>query len=290
MDLLLEGETKMALAIALLVGAIAAMGLCVFFVEPLWALAGLERITPNLVYRVPTDEPLVGLSFDDGPHTKFTPQVLEILERHGAKATFFLIGERALREPDLVARIRAAGHELGNHYFENGPTLFHSDVTFLKKLEETEKVIGFEASRNRSGENLAEKENASTKERSGHPPATAGRQKCDLTQEPGKQKASAPALFRPPGGVAWPWQLRLAKARGYACVLGCAYPHDPMRPPIAYMRWLIKKNLRPGTIVILHDGIADARKSIEVLPQILADGRKRGLKFVSIGELMKQDG
>jgi len=95
-------------------------------------------------------------------------------------------------------------------------------------------------------------------------------------------------LFRPPGGVAWPKQLRLARAHGYKCVLGCAYPHDPTHPPVRYITWLIEKNLVPGTIVILHDGIADPRHSIQALPHILTVGRKRGLRFVSIGALMRE--
>src|SRR5262245_47057076 len=78
--------------------------------EPVSAFAILEALTPNLLWRVKTTLPLVALSFDDGPHPMYTPQVLEILERHGAKATFFLIGERAERHPELVRRIRAAGH------------------------------------------------------------------------------------------------------------------------------------------------------------------------------------
>jgi len=53
------------------------------------------------------------------------------------------------------------------------------------------------------------------------------------------------------------------------------------------MRWLTGKNLAPGTIVILHDGIKDASRSIEVLPQILEEGKKRGLKFVPIGKLIE---
>jgi peptidoglycan/xylan/chitin deacetylase (PgdA/CDA1 family) len=84
----------------------------------------------------------------------------------------------------------------------------------------------------------------------------------------------------------WPRQIRLARERGYTCVLGCAYPHDPMRPPVWYIRWLIEKNLVAGTIVILHDGIANPKRSIAALPQILAAGRERGLRFVSVGELM----
>ena len=102
----------------------------------------LERLTPNIVYRVRTELPLVALSFDDGPHPEFTPQVLEILKQHEAKATFFLIGERALRYPEVVARIRAEGHEIGNHYLRNGATLGHSDEEFVGNLEKTEKAIG----------------------------------------------------------------------------------------------------------------------------------------------------
>ena len=222
--------------------ALVSAGLMVFWAEPLGIVGVLERLTPNIVYRVRTKGPLVALSFDDGPHAVFTPQVLEILRRYDAKATFFLIGERALRHPELVARIKAEGHEVGNHYSRNGATLGHSDAEFLRNLEGAEKAIG----------------------------------------------VGEPKLFRAPGGVAWGRQLRLAKARRYTCVLGTAYPHDPIHPPLWYMRWLIRKNLAPGTIVILHDGISDATRSVKALPGVLEDGREKGLKFVSIGELMQR--
>lgn len=222
-------------------GAIGLLGFFAFWTEPLWALPALERLTPNIVYRVRTRQPMVALSFDDGPHPAFTPRVLDILQQHGAKATFFLIGDRALRHPEVVAAIRAGGHEIGNHYSCNVPTLGHSDATFVRNLEQTETVLSLDAK---------------------------------------------PALFRPPGGIAWPGQIRLAKARGYTCVLGCAYPHDPMHPPVWYIRWLVAKNLVPGAIVILHDGISDPSRSLEALPQILEAGRHKNLRFVSISDLM----
>ena len=71
-------------------------------------------------------------------------------------------------------------------------------------------------------------------------------------------------------------------------MLGCAYPHDPMHPPVWYMKWLVGKNLVPGAIVILHDGISDPSRSIEALPQILTLGRKKGLRFTSIGALVRE--
>jgi peptidoglycan/xylan/chitin deacetylase (PgdA/CDA1 family) len=57
----------------------------------------------------------LALTFDDGPNPAATPRLLEILARHNARATFFLIGEYILREPALTRELLAAGHTLGNH-------------------------------------------------------------------------------------------------------------------------------------------------------------------------------
>ena len=227
----------------LCLGALLAFVLYVFFVEPLWVVPLLERLTPQVTYRVPTDLPLVALSFDDGPHPVYTPQVLEILQRHGARATFFLIGDRALRHPEIVAQIKTSGNEVGNHYFYTrmGTMMSHSDEEFLRNLGRVEKAIGL---------------------------------------------GDGPKVFRAPGGIARPRQLALARGRGYTCALGCAYPHDPARPPLWYIRWLVTKNLKPGTIIILHDGIKNPTRAIEALPHILREGETRGLRFVSIGELI----
>jgi peptidoglycan-N-acetylglucosamine deacetylase len=57
----------------------------------------------------------VWLTIDDGPHPDTTPKALELLERHNARATFFLIGEQIARYPDLAQAIVEAGHTIGNH-------------------------------------------------------------------------------------------------------------------------------------------------------------------------------
>jgi len=57
----------------------------------------------------------VAITLDDGPDAEVTPRVLEILARHGARATFFCIGERAARQPQLVREIVAGGHAVENH-------------------------------------------------------------------------------------------------------------------------------------------------------------------------------
>jgi peptidoglycan/xylan/chitin deacetylase (PgdA/CDA1 family) len=64
-------------------------------------------------------ERLAALTFDDGPDPQWTPRLLEILERHGARGTFFLIGKAAARHPELVARLVAGGHALGNHTWDH---------------------------------------------------------------------------------------------------------------------------------------------------------------------------
>ena len=67
--------------------------------------------------RLPPPQALghVALTFDDGPDPEVTPRILALLDRYGARATFFCIGERAARHPELVREIAARGHAIGNH-------------------------------------------------------------------------------------------------------------------------------------------------------------------------------
>jgi peptidoglycan/xylan/chitin deacetylase (PgdA/CDA1 family) len=214
----------------------------VLAVQPAGIYSLLARATPRIVWRVPTWAPLAALSFDDGPDPVYTPRVLDILARHGARATFFLIGENARRHPQLVARIRAEGHEVGNHTDGRGATGLMSMRRFSESLLRAEAALA-----------LSDAE---------------------------------PKLFRPGSGWIRPEQLDLAVRRGYTCVLGSAYAYDPQRPPAAYIRWAITRNLRPGTIVILHDAGGDRSNTVAALPEILEAGRAKGLRFVTVSELM----
>jgi peptidoglycan/xylan/chitin deacetylase (PgdA/CDA1 family) len=82
-------------------------------------------VQPEAVERVETSAPIVALSFDDGPDPRYTPKVLDLLEQHRARATFFLVGVNAVARPDLVARQRRAGHTIGNHTYD------HADLELL---------------------------------------------------------------------------------------------------------------------------------------------------------------
>lgn len=73
--------------------------------------SGLQRI----IWRVDTNAPVLALTFDDGPDPEFTPGILELLDRHGVKATFFAMGYNATEHASLLREVVAAGHEIGSH-------------------------------------------------------------------------------------------------------------------------------------------------------------------------------
>jgi peptidoglycan-N-acetylglucosamine deacetylase len=72
-------------------------------------------LTVTCAWRGPRTARRLALTFDDGPDAAWTPRVLDALGAAGARGTFFLVGERAEREPALVRRIATEGHEIGNH-------------------------------------------------------------------------------------------------------------------------------------------------------------------------------
>ena len=67
------------------------------------------------ITRVSTQQPVIALTFDDGPHPEYTPRVLDLLSEYNAKATFFVVGQAVEQNPSLIQRIKAEGHALANH-------------------------------------------------------------------------------------------------------------------------------------------------------------------------------
>ncbi|WP_338754271.1 polysaccharide deacetylase family protein [Bacillus sp. FJAT-52991] len=73
----------------------------------------------QVIWEVNTKEKLVSLTFDDGPSSTFTPQILDLLAKHNAKATFFITGINANKYPQMLKRMVKEGHELGNHTYNH---------------------------------------------------------------------------------------------------------------------------------------------------------------------------
>jgi peptidoglycan-N-acetylglucosamine deacetylase len=90
-----------------------------FFLPDLFILYQIFVPSAGVLCRVctrfETGRPEIWLTIDDGPDEDDTPRILDLLDRHGARATFFLIGERAERFPQLVSEILRRGHQVGHH-------------------------------------------------------------------------------------------------------------------------------------------------------------------------------
>ncbi|WP_055108027.1 polysaccharide deacetylase family protein [Paenibacillus ihumii] len=83
----------------------------------------------------------IALTFDDVPDPRFTPQVLDILKIHGIKATFFVVGHRVEKHPDLLKRIYREGHQIGNHSYSH-PLFKNKSVNeFQREILQTERII-----------------------------------------------------------------------------------------------------------------------------------------------------
>lgn len=102
----------------------------------------LQREYPETVFlHGSRDRDEVALTFDDGPDIRFTPLVLDVLDRHDVKATFFLMGNRAKEHDEIVERIYDSGHAIGNHTYWH-PNLPEEKLDRLDwEVRETANVI-----------------------------------------------------------------------------------------------------------------------------------------------------
>jgi peptidoglycan/xylan/chitin deacetylase (PgdA/CDA1 family) len=87
------------------------------------------------------DQPYIAMTFDDGPSAENTPRLLEMLKQRNIKATFFLIGQNVVSNPDLVRRILAEGHEIGNHSWTHPQLSKLSDDRVTAEITQTQDAI-----------------------------------------------------------------------------------------------------------------------------------------------------
>lgn len=208
----------------------------------------------QVYWRGRRDRPAVALTFDDGP-TPFTERVLDLLGEAGAPATFFAIGDRVERFPEIARRIVAEGHEIANHTY----SLAIQPLPWRFYL-----------------------------------PTVAG----EVTRA---QHAIAavtgvrPRYFRTPAGQLGRNLWREVRRHQLAVVHGALPVALPCWSAAAQQR-LLERQLAPGSILILHDGLdsdPDSRApeaTVALLPALLAAIRERGLRVAPLGELLGHDG
>jgi peptidoglycan/xylan/chitin deacetylase (PgdA/CDA1 family) len=191
----------------------------------------------------------VALTFDDGPDPQFTPQVLDVLAEHGARATFFVVGQRARSHPELVRRIVSDGHAVGSHTWSHPLPWTIGGLATLREY--------------RAGRRAVE----------------------DVV-------ARSVRLFRPPKGYL---TGRIALAALAARVDVWLWTLDPedWQPAVTADQLLDRLDaLRPGDVVLLHDGLEDPlapeaedrSATVAALPGIIAKARGRGLEFVALDD------
>ena len=129
------GEGTWSVLNALMVlAAVLALAACSRHAEPRWLVRALPGSYPEIVYFVPTALCAIGLTIDDGPDPDTTPAILDALARHGATATFFLLGDSVAGNESLVRRMLSDGHELGHHMTEDEVTVRLSDAELERKF------------------------------------------------------------------------------------------------------------------------------------------------------------
>jgi peptidoglycan/xylan/chitin deacetylase (PgdA/CDA1 family) len=184
----------------------------------------------------------VALTFDDGPWPKATARILEILRRHRVPASFFVVGYLAERYPMLVRREVRAGMTVGNHSWSHPVEPAFRDLQDSRIREEM------------------------------------------IRPRPIIDGAGAqPGLFRPPGG-SWDDGVRtIASELGMRLVLWDIDTLDwkSSTTPRQITKTVLSQ-VRPGSIVLMHDGGGDAAHTIAALPDIIKGIRKRGLELVAL--------
>lgn len=195
----------------------------------------------------------IALTYDDGPNPVWTPPLLDLLDRHEAKATFFLIGKWADREPGLIREIVARGHAIGNHTFSHPTMPAHGAKRIREELEACRAAVVA------SGETFSRVDGA--------------------------------MLMRPPYGRRRPGTLKTMRAEGYVPVTWSITGYDWRRNITTEKITRNCRKAREGDIILLHDGhngepAADRSRSVETTRNLLEHYRPEGYRFVTVPGLV----
>lgn len=101
----------------------------------------LRWIYPKAYWRMDPREHSIYLTFDDGPIPEATPFILDTLSKYGVKATFFMVGDNVRKYPHLYERIKAEGHQIGNHTYNHMGSVRHTLRTYVKNTNKANELI-----------------------------------------------------------------------------------------------------------------------------------------------------
>src|SRR5215467_7036175 len=217
---------------------------------------------PYVITRYGAADHKLALTFDDGPDPNTTPKILDVLKQEHAPATFFCIGLNSEQRPDLIKRMIAEGHEIGNHTFTHPNIADVSSTQLRLELSATQRLF----------ESVVGRRSMLFR------PPYAEDSEPDTTSE------VAP--------------LEDVTSKGYLTIGMLIDPKDWQRPPADKIKELAiqgaegyidkdgKKIPPKGNIILLHDSGGDRSQTIKALPMLIDALRQDGFEFVTVSALM----
>lgn len=204
----------------------------------------------DCLWRVNTSRKELYFTFDDGPEPESTPLILDILDKHSAQATFFLIGSKAQKYPMLVKDILDRGHEIGNHSFN------HRDPW---KLSKEDLIASFERSQKQINLQLSDARDSLS-------PSIAN------------------ISIRPPFGHLTKTLRKWAKENDSLAVMWDLDPCDYLQntTPKAISQAILT-DAKPGSIILMHDRADLVENTTQALEEVLTTLSKDGWNFLSTG-------
>jgi peptidoglycan/xylan/chitin deacetylase (PgdA/CDA1 family) len=109
--------------------------------QPRWLVHWVAGRHPDVLFRVETSQRAVALTIDDSPHATLTPRIIDILAHHGARATFFVLGENVPGNEAILDRLTTEGHELGVHMMRDRPSFLLAADEFERQLLATAALL-----------------------------------------------------------------------------------------------------------------------------------------------------
>jgi len=190
----------------------------------------------------------IALTFDDGPHPEYTPQLLDVLDRYQVSASFFWLGVCVNRAPAVAREVYQRGHWIGLHGYDHRSFARLSTKELKQSLELTQEAI-----------------------------ATS----CNL--EPKYVRD-----VRPPNGLFTPRTLDLLHEWNYRPVMWSVVPEDWVRPGISVVTQRIIRQVHNGSLIVLHDGYYGGQDVAQTTAQIIPMLIEQGYHFVTIDRLWEK--